>query len=65
MIAQELFSTILLQIDPNLTNDYLILGYVVMGLIALAYIVSLLSRQRNIQKDMELMEQLLEEDEGR
>ena len=51
--------------DPNHFNNYLLLGYGVMGLIALGYIVTLLVRQRNLQKDLQLIEQLLQEDEER
>ena len=65
MDSQYLYAILFFQIDPNLTNNYLILGYVVMGLIALVYVISLVSRQRNVQKDIELMRQLLEEDEGK
>ncbi|MCA9959412.1 MAG: CcmD family protein [Chloroflexota bacterium] len=49
--------------DPNRFNNYLVLGYVVMWLIGLVYVISLASRQRNLQKDMDLMQQLLQEDE--
>lgn len=57
-----LFS-LLLQTDPDQFNDFLLLGYVVLGIIAVAYIGYLYNQQRNIQKDLELMEQLLEEEE--
>ncbi len=50
--------------DPNNFNGYLILGYAVMGLIGLGYIVSLAARQRNLQKDIQLLQNLLQEDEG-
>jgi hypothetical protein len=53
----------LAQVDPNNFNNYLVLGYGVMGLIALGYIVTLFLRQRNLQKDLQLMSQLLQEDE--
>jgi len=49
--------------DPNNFNGYLILGYGVMGIIGLGYIISLTMRQRNIQKDIQLMQNLLQEDE--
>lgn len=49
--------------NPNQFNGYLILGYVVMGLIGLAYIASLALRQRNLQQDLELMQRILREDE--
>jgi CcmD family protein len=50
-------------IDPNLTLNYMLLGYVVMGLIAFFYIASLASRQHNLKKELQLLQQLLEEDE--
>ena len=50
-------------IDPNNFNNYLMLGYGIMGLIALGYIVTLYLRQRNLHKDLQLMDQLLQEDE--
>lgn len=49
--------------NPNRFNDYLMLGYGVMGLIALVYVTTLAMRQRNLQKDLQLMTHLLEEDE--
>jgi hypothetical protein len=48
--------------NPNGFNNYLVLGYGVMGLIALTYIITLAVRQRNLQKDLQLMGQLLEEE---
>ncbi|MCA9873201.1 MAG: hypothetical protein H6659_16150 [Ardenticatenaceae bacterium] len=47
----------------NQFNNYLVLGYFVMWLIAMVYIVSLAVRQRNLQKDLRLMGQILEEEE--
>jgi CcmD family protein len=57
--------TILLQagVDPNRFNGYLVLGYAIMWLIGMVYILSLAARQRNLQQDIRLMEQLLQEDE--
>ncbi len=49
--------------DPNQFNNYLVLGYFVMWLIAFGYVVSLATRQRNTQKDIELLQQLLQDDE--
>lgn len=49
--------------DPMQFNNYLVLGYVVMWLIGAAYVVSLALRQRNLQKDIDLMQRLLQEDE--
>ena len=44
-------------------NGYLLLGYSIMGLIALIYIGSLFFRQRNLRRDMELMKRILQEDD--
>lgn len=49
--------------DPNRFNGFLILAYVVMGVIGLLYVASLIVRQRNLEKDIQLMQQLLKEDE--
>ena len=54
---------LLAQIDPNTTTPYLILGYVIMTLIGLAYIVFLVSRQQNLKRDIELLQRLLEKNE--
>jgi hypothetical protein len=50
-------------VTPNTFNNYLVLGYTVMGLIGLVYIVSLAVRQRNLRQDIQLMERLLQDDE--
>jgi CcmD family protein len=49
--------------DPDQFNNYLILGYTVMWLIIMIYIGSLALRQRNLNRDLDLMEQILEEDD--
>lgn len=49
--------------NPNQFNNYLVLGYVVMWLIGLVYVISLVTRQRNLQKDMQLMEKILRDEE--
>jgi CcmD family protein len=49
--------------DPDQFNNYLILGYAVMWLIIMIYIGSLALRQRNLNRDLDLMEQILEEDD--
>ncbi len=54
---------LLLQVDPNRFNDYLALGYFVMWLTGLVYVISLIVRQRNLHQDIALMKRLLEEDE--
>jgi hypothetical protein len=61
-----LLLTILLQTEvstPNRFNNFLILGYSVMWLIGMIYIVSLIIRQRNVQQDLQLMHRILQEDE--
>ena len=65
MLPESLRLTILGQIstDPNQFNNYLILGFVVMLLIGLVYIGSLAARQRNLQQDIRLLQQILQEDE--
>lgn len=50
-------------VDATQFNGYLLLGYGIMGLIALIYIGSLFFRQRNLRRDMELMKQILQEDD--
>ncbi len=50
-------------VDPNQFNGYLILGYVAMWLIGLIYVVSLAMRQRNLRRDLDLMEDILQEDD--
>ncbi len=49
--------------DPNQFNGYMILGYVVMWIIVMVYILILANRQRNVKEEIELLQQLLEEDE--
>lgn len=50
--------------DPGKFNNFLLLGYVVMWLVALVYLVLLDSKQRNLRQDVRLMRRLLEEDEA-
>lgn len=49
--------------SPNRFNGYLILAYTVMGLIGALYVGSLVLRQRNLQKDIDLMRRLMENEE--
>jgi CcmD family protein len=49
-------------VDPNITLNYMFLGYAAMWLVALLYIASLASRQHNLHKEIKLLQQLLEED---
>lgn len=65
MFAFSFFLNIALQslVTPDTFNNYLVLGYFVMGVISLVYIVSLAVRQRNLRQDIQLMERLLQDDE--
>ncbi len=66
MIAINFLLDMFLQVgigDPNKFNHFMILGYLVMWIIAMIYILSLANRQRNIKEEVELLQQLLEEDE--
>jgi len=49
--------------DVNQFNGYMILGYVVMWLIVMVYILILANRQRNVKEEVELLQELLKEDE--
>jgi len=49
--------------DPNQFNNYLLLGYAAMWLIGMIYIASLVMRQKNLNRDLDLMEQILQEDD--
>jgi hypothetical protein len=49
--------------DPNRFGNYLTLGYALMWLAGAVYVISLLTRQANIQKDLQLLKRLLDEDE--
>lgn len=52
-----------ISVDPNQFNGYLILGYIIMWLIGVVYVASLFVRQRNLQQDLKLMEQIVEEED--
>ena len=61
-----LFLTILFQTpidDPNQFNGFLILGYGVTWLIGMSYLLYIYNDRRNVEKDIELMQRLLEDDE--
>ncbi len=61
----QLFLTALWQTADvaNRFNDYLVLGYFAMWVVAMVYIASLVIRQRNLKQDLQLMQQILQEDE--
>jgi CcmD family protein len=50
--------------NVNRFNGYLVLGYAVMWLVAVVYLVNLANKQRNLHQDIKLMQRLLEEDES-
>jgi hypothetical protein len=49
--------------DPNKVNGYLMLGYFVMWVAFMVYLVALSSKQRNMKQDIQLLQRLLTEDE--
>ena len=49
--------------DPNQFNNYLLLGYAAMWLIGMVYVVSLAVRERNLARDLDLMEEILQDDD--
>lgn len=62
-VATMLLNSFLQSIDdPNKFNGFMILGYVIMWLVAMVYILILANRQRNAREELKLMEQLLRED---
>ncbi len=67
-IYLSLFLSILFQTpidDPNRFNQYLLLAYGVMWLVAMVYLLNIANRQRNLRQEIRLMRRLLEEDEAR
>lgn len=50
------------QIDPNITINYLLLGYGVMWLIGFGYVLSLATRQRNLKRDIALLRRLVQDE---
>ena len=62
---QSLIDTLLQTIlsDPHKFNHFMILGYFVMWLIAIIYILTLANRQRNVREEVKLLQELLKEDE--
>jgi hypothetical protein len=50
--------SILLQEGPADTTNFMIAGYVVIFGVMLIYLLSLLVRQRNLQKDLEVLEEI-------
>jgi hypothetical protein len=52
----------LFQDGPADTTNYMIAGYTIIFGVMLIYLFSLLVRQRNLQKDMEVLEEIQAED---
>jgi hypothetical protein len=48
----------LLQEGPADTTSYMIAGYAIIFGVMLLYLISLLVRQRNLQKDLEVLEEI-------
>jgi hypothetical protein len=53
----------LLQEGPADTTGYMIAGYAIIFGVMLLYLISLLVRQRNLQKDMEVLEEIQSDQE--
>lgn len=56
--------SIMQQTNPDAFLGYLLLAYAAMWVIALVYVLSLLVQQRNMRRDITLLKQLIEEEEG-
>jgi hypothetical protein len=52
-----------LQDGPANTSSYMIAGYAVIFGVMLIYLISLLVRQRNLQKDLEVLEEIRVEEQ--
>ncbi len=52
-----------LQEGPANTTSYMIAGYAVIFGVMLIYLISLLVRQRNLQKDLEVLEEIQAEEQ--
>ncbi|NLF64907.1 MAG: CcmD family protein [Chloroflexi bacterium] len=68
MLTLSIFLSVLAQTpidDPNRFNQYLLLAYAVMWLVAMAYLFNVANKQRNLRQEIRLMRRLLEEDEAR
>jgi hypothetical protein len=51
------------QEGPADTTNFMIAGYIIIFGVMLIYLFSLLVRQRNLQKDMEVLEEIQSEEE--
>ena len=64
-MINPIFLTILLQVGveaPNKFNNYLLMGYVVLGLMGVAYVLYLWAQNRNVERDLQVLQQILEEE---
>jgi hypothetical protein len=50
--------SVLLQEGPANTTSYMIAGYTIIFGVMLIYLISLLVRQRNLNKDLEVLEEI-------
>ena len=53
-----MLSSLFLQDAPAHTTTFMIAGYAVIFGVMLIYLISLLVRQRNLQKDLEVLEEI-------
>jgi hypothetical protein len=53
--------SVLLQEGPADTTSYMIAGYAIIFGVMLIYLISLLVRQRNLQKDLDVLEEIQRE----
>ena len=53
----------LLQEGPANTTSFMIAGYTIIFGVMLLYLISLLVRQRNLQKDLEVLEEIQSDQE--
>ncbi len=53
--------SVLLQEGPAQTTNYMLFGYAVIFGVMLLYVLSLYLRQRNLERDLELMQDLEKE----
>jgi len=57
-----MFISLLLQEGPADTTDYMIAGYAVIFGVMLLYVISLWVRNRNLEKDLEVLQEIQGED---
>jgi hypothetical protein len=53
----------LIQDGPPDTVNYLILGYVIIAVVGLGYVLTLVLRQRNLRRDLDMLDKLDKDDE--